>query len=594
MLWERIYSSPKYHKERNGSNSMITKQTEKYSALFDSASKALGIDDPKLYITTLNEYFSNIVKLAEKSLQYTILPLDEETFDIDANTREIKIPDSFKNGVGVQGDQVAEIIYFTIDRYFDATDLDTQNIYIEWRNANGDEGLSKEYVRDLTTLPNKIIFGWPLSSKITESAGSIEFAVRFYSLKDENADTKEIVYSFATKPAKIMINKTMDLDITQAESGIYVDDVKNMILERFQNSELTDGNLAVDAPAFIIDLVEGADYDISKPDGYDEFTEHYQLRVSAYSTDGGRISYSIVSAEPNAELPSVGVALEDSYVLTKDTVKDSRKIYYQEVEKDGVKGWEQFTGTDIPTINETVYERVGVYYVKDAGKYRIVAQNRLGAKYVDKGSQIVTFPAPEVPNVKVSDGEYYSIQFETVTDENGKEQNQALLSVSLMGETPKGDLSYAWTYEDKTVGTEQNYLAVDKEGFYYASVTNTRNTRSVSGRQAKYRVTKKPALPYIVSVLPSIGYVNEAISFQLDTNIKEKDTYMVEWYEAKNGLSPDPTVDTYLGTGNYDRDSGLASYTPESDGPHYAVIRSVYNTFYSDPIQSSVCAVYNR
>ena len=85
----------------------------------------------------MNEYFSQIANLAEIDLKYTILPLDEETFDIDANSRKITIPNSFKSGVGVQGDQVAEIIYFKINRYFDATDLNTQNIYrvgkCQWR-----------------------------------------------------------------------------------------------------------------------------------------------------------------------------------------------------------------------------------------------------------------------------------------------------------------------------------------------------------------------------------------------------------------------------------------------------------------------------
>jgi hypothetical protein len=53
-----------------------------------------------------------------------MLPLDEEPFFIDANSRVINPSPSFpRNVVGVRGDQVAEIIYFKINRYFDATDL---------------------------------------------------------------------------------------------------------------------------------------------------------------------------------------------------------------------------------------------------------------------------------------------------------------------------------------------------------------------------------------------------------------------------------------------------------------------------------------
>ena len=217
---------------------MITKQNDKYAALFEKASQALGITEEGLYITTLEEYFSNIVELANCDLKYTILPLDEETFDIDANTREIQVPKSFKTGCGVKGDQVAEIIYFTIDRYFDATDLNTQNIYIEWKNADGDMGLSKEYVRDLETLPNKIIFGWPLTKEITdtEKTGSVEFAVRFYTLEDvsDGSGEKYVSYSFSTKPQSIIINNTMNFSLTDNSVQVLGDDVINMIKKHLE------------------------------------------------------------------------------------------------------------------------------------------------------------------------------------------------------------------------------------------------------------------------------------------------------------------------------------------------------------------------
>ena len=80
---------------------MITDEKKyNYNPLFSKASKALGLGDT---ISSMNEYFSVIADLITKTgdLNYTRLPLDEETFDIDANTREIIVPKSFKNGVGV-------------------------------------------------------------------------------------------------------------------------------------------------------------------------------------------------------------------------------------------------------------------------------------------------------------------------------------------------------------------------------------------------------------------------------------------------------------------------------------------------------------
>jgi hypothetical protein len=51
------------------------------------------------------------------------LPQDEELFEIDANKRKINVPASFSGGASVVGDEIAETIYFSIDRYFDITDF---------------------------------------------------------------------------------------------------------------------------------------------------------------------------------------------------------------------------------------------------------------------------------------------------------------------------------------------------------------------------------------------------------------------------------------------------------------------------------------
>ena len=109
---------------------MITKVTKEnsdlYRQLFDKAEIALnGADaqpDSEGYIAihSLDEYFAMFEDLSAKQHLFKILPLDKPTFDIDANTRDIKVPEVFrKNGIGVQGDQLAEILYFTIDRYFE-------------------------------------------------------------------------------------------------------------------------------------------------------------------------------------------------------------------------------------------------------------------------------------------------------------------------------------------------------------------------------------------------------------------------------------------------------------------------------------------
>lgn len=563
---------------------MITKQTTDYSKLFEKASIALGATSEDKYITSLNEYFRNIVDLAAIDLQYTILPLDEETFDIDANTREITVPTSFKNGVGVQGDQVAEIIYFSIDRYFDATDLNTQNIYIEWRNANGDEGLSKEYVRDLTTLPNKIIFGWPLSAEITDSYGTVEFAVRFYSVKDTDGDKKEIVYSFATKPARITINKTMNFEITDDSIPVY--DATDMIVSRFQNSEATDEESTVDAPIFFDrwKLVGGDNYNISDDDGYDLITETYALKTQAYGT--GSITYYLQVSEPDKDEWTNAPYEKPLYELTEDTEKVDNKTYYTQIldESGKVTGYQVYEG-ELPTAsNTTVYEKFGLYYVNDAGKYRMRAQNRVGANYANAISDVLVFPAPIAPIVDTS-----TAHIILEAQEDGT--NTATLTAPIIGELPTGTIYYQWSNANGVLeGGGNTYGVIDTEGFYYVVVTNTRNNRSKSSNTASFRVTYPATPPVIVSNLPAYVSVGNALNISIDTQ-QTYDSVSVKWYEVAvpaNGI--DPANDRFCAAGSVDG-SGYASYTPDEVGVFYAVLNTVYNEDISTAVNSSLCSV---
>lgn len=176
-------------------------------------------------ISSLNEYFAyleDILKAAHQDSNedaerfYVRLPLDEDVFAINADTREVVIPASFDNsGVGVQGDELAEVVYFTIDRFFDSMDLASDNIHIaiQWeltRNGEQVKGFSRNFGKDIESVPGKIIFGWPISHELTETPGSIRFAVRFYSI---DADNQSFNYSLTTLPASVKINSSLDHEV---------------------------------------------------------------------------------------------------------------------------------------------------------------------------------------------------------------------------------------------------------------------------------------------------------------------------------------------------------------------------------------------
>jgi hypothetical protein len=90
---------------------MITKNhPSAYAELFKKAVDALNkySEHKNATISNIDEYFGYLKTLAEientNKLDpiFTILPATEDTFNIDANSRKISIPDNFaKNGVGV-------------------------------------------------------------------------------------------------------------------------------------------------------------------------------------------------------------------------------------------------------------------------------------------------------------------------------------------------------------------------------------------------------------------------------------------------------------------------------------------------------------
>lgn len=543
---------------------MITNQNHAYASLFATASQALNITNPDEYISSLNEYFAAIEDLAQIDLKFTILPLDEETFDIDANSRTITVPPSFKHGVGVKGDQVAEIIYFKIDRYFDATDLNTQNIYIEWENAKGEQGLSKEYVRDITTDPDHIIFGWPLASQITEYAGAIKFAVRFYSFKDPTAAEKEIVYSFATQPQTIMINNTMDFAI--ADEGIQrlEDDVIDMIKARFQNSEKDDVTTDVPAPTFLLNLTTG-EYDVYTKDTYDEDPNSYALQAQAVGS--GNVTYVLKKATPGSNIwvSQDNNTVKIDYRQTQDTTRNPSKIYYIPVEKEGVLAYEVYPSEFDADSNQGIYEQYCFAFVSAPGDYLIQAKNRVGISSKSLDSNRVTFPQPVAPVINTE-------VIGVLLDKN----NQATLNIEYLEARPKGEYTYNWTGAHGTIpeanGDSITITTDAEESIYHVTVTNRRNNESVTSGEATYRVTKPAQTPEILAPIENSNVaIGTALTIEVKTEGVPFDDIQVQWYKSID-LNMDNLENDVSCSEIISAKTGTASFTPTEGGLYYAKV----------------------
>ena len=253
---------------------MITYVNREDAKLFDLAAKALGETS-----LSLDQYLSKLADLKAISPRYVRLPLyedgykDEEIFEIDANARTIKVPASFnKNGVGVVSDELAETVWFKINRYFDIKDFgkavgheDSNNlkdqelhILIQWEAPDGAKGASWAYAIDADTDPDYIYFGWALTAEhLTAKAGNIKFGVRIMQY-----DADGVAYSFATQAAVIAVKAGLSFDVT--DEGIKIENVADKIASRLMGGQIAycpvfaeDGNL--DAWVLSLEVPEDAE-----------------------------------------------------------------------------------------------------------------------------------------------------------------------------------------------------------------------------------------------------------------------------------------------------------------------------------------------
>ena len=66
---------------------------------------------------------------------------------------------------------------------------------VEYVNANNESRISPILVKDIISDPSYLIFGWCIHGDATRKAGTIKFAIRFYSI---DLSTKTFLYSLRT------------------------------------------------------------------------------------------------------------------------------------------------------------------------------------------------------------------------------------------------------------------------------------------------------------------------------------------------------------------------------------------------------------
>lgn len=400
---------------------------EKYSVLFKDAwadLKAKGrltdrdaAKTDAVAFSNIQHYLSYIQELMDIDKKYLLLPLDEAPFEINANTREIKIPPEFAKCSGVQTDNYAEIITFTIDRYFDYKDLLNATIAVQWVNANNEAGISIIDLIDKETLgsENKIRFGWPLVGEMTAAAGSLKFAVRFFTQQVDESGKKQFSYIFNTTPASIPIKSTLNVDF-DGENVIKKDDDFN-VFKTFVTNSMNPSYAIPTAVQFTSDdasipsmnLPESADIDID--------TDDLTLFAYAITKDLNPIVYEWYRKKGDI-LTRIPTGTSDpSYLINEAYYEEySPEVWptkqppsfttFWELDKSGEPpyGYKIFEGDwpeERPSGEKALYlKKTSLYFKPEGGdvtgKYFVRGYNRndVNEVYTDSRSCEIAAPAP--------------------------------------------------------------------------------------------------------------------------------------------------------------------------------------------------------
>lgn len=479
---------------------MITKitpeNTTKYQALFEKVNEILDLpkkDEQGTVIThaisTLDGYFQHLNEISQKDPSLIILPLDEEKFFIDGNSRKIAVPQALtKNGVGVQGDHYAEYIYFEIDRYFENIDFGSPSItaVVEFIDANQQKHFTKAWIKYTDEESSKIIIGWPITQDVTSKAGTIKFSVRLFEL---NTDGNSYKRSFGTLIGQLVVNPSLDFAISKAEidniQGNLNDDVENEVLSRMIDSPAADYSAnKVVSPVFLFRYKEGVG-----PDDPCSADAGDVLNVQAIAP--GSVTYSWYK-----EKGEKTTILQAKLVHKKlDTFKEDIPIYEIKI----INGSPQYRLAD---VSRETFAEGGPYYEiyseytlpsnKDGetmsditGTYRCVAQNNMYgfSRSSDDAHNIPEGRTDEdcIIGSVVVPGPTAFGDDSTMLPEKMEIVDGGLLTVGVTGATAKDRDTYTWNFtgddgNSRDIAITGNTCSLlDIEGIYTTSVTRTRN-----------------------------------------------------------------------------------------------------------------------
>lgn len=504
-----------------------------YNALFAEAYQLLEKDgkvredcvhEDKAF-QTLEEYFAHIGDLSEYGAKFLMLPLDENPFTINANNRTI----SPQKITILQNDHMAEMVMFTVDRYVDFKDLNEAHIYVQWTNKNGDMRADLVVMKDITTIPGKIRFGWPLTQEVTAVPGVVNYSIRFWNkITDEEATdgAESVSYSLNTLTSSLTITQSLQPVINDLGQ---VTDPTNYFKRAVKNSQYTDGSIALPmTPAFdelgvnlekTLNLnennvanmeAEATVYDSGALQYYWYFSPAKDMELSnGEQLEAGK-TYKVEKDSARAE--ALGVTVGDKFEEVDEetyqlTVLPGAIKYYS---FDG-KNYIAYAKTTPPVRVEGdtttyLYRRRASYSINDSetgvvGVYSVRATNTLGKNTSIEGPSGACEILGPSPIEFTTNLENYIF----LTAQEGEEIPSVELAIATK-EDSRGEANMTSQWYNKAMdaaewseieGASADSITVTTPGYYQANVISTLNRDSIEANSNKCIVTFEPKVPIV-------------------------------------------------------------------------------------------------
>lgn len=505
---------------------MITKTIglgAEYTDLFAEIKEA---SNGEIVVNSLEEFFMYIQGISKlEGGKFLRLPLDEPIFEIDANTRKIAIPADFSsNGLSVQGDHLAETIFFRIDRYFDYVDLNNMDILINWKMGS-ESGQSKNFIKSVDIDAGHIIFGWPVAKEMTGKSGALSFAVQFCKRNTQG----ELTYNFNTLVSTIVIKEGLVLEAPE------VVDVTNDILNMLTDSVYGKGEAAVADAEWVSGGGKGL-----VPNGPNaEFKAEVNLPTTIVAG---------APADSAVTLCGVAIAGGDEVIYSGDVeVPQEMKfiaVGADEAQVDGMRyyvddGAKLASAAQIEAWFGKAADAVALFKeyiqltVSSNGRYCVRAH---GVKFDNKGkkigvgegkdSEVVVVPSAKAPIAELSIKSQATIGEGYEIDDSGDviyldAESGAVLSAGFglaegMVEDDKGAWKFIWSKKigngsfqeidspAPVYGTEaSDDLAVTEEGLYKVKINHYKNNSNIDSADSKEVAASYLASPVINAQLMS-------------------------------------------------------------------------------------------